>query len=174
MRLRLVSLLTVAVATVVAVPPAVAGSTGGRRSMTLQARSANAGPVVQQPPACDATGQCIGTYSASSTMSGDLTGTLAVEAVVHLVFGNTTVSQANLQLFSGTVEGCGTGTFVIQLPLQPISLVAPSVSTGVSIVKGSGTGDLTGISGTVVEGFTPDPAGGGTGDFTFKIRCHSH
>ena len=173
MKPRLAALGAIALATVALAPPALADSGGGRRLPTLRARSVNSGPIVQHAPACDATGQCIASYSSPNTVSGDLTGTLAVEGLVHLVAGQPVANQGNVQLFSGTVAGCGSGTFVVQLPLQPISFVARSVSTGASIVKGSGTGELAGISGDAEEAFTPDPQGGGVGDLTFKIRCRA-
>lgn len=171
MKPRLAPLGAIALAIVVLAPPAFADSGGGRRSVTLHARSVNSGPIVQHAPACDATGQCIASYSAPNAVSGDLTGTLAVEGILHLVVGQTVAKQGNVQLFSGTVAGCGSGTFVVQLPLQPISFTAPSVSTGAKIIQGSGTGGLIGISGGGKQTFTPDPQGGGVGDLAFKIRC---
>lgn len=171
MNARLASLGAAAVAVAVLALPAGADAGGGRRPARLHARTVNAGPIVQHAPVCDATGQCIGSYSSANMVSGDLVGSLAVEGIAQLVLGRTVLNQGNVQLFSGTVAGCGTGTFVVQLPLQPISLVAPSTSVGATILEGSGTGELEGISGKVEQTFTPDPQGGGVGDFVFKIRC---
>jgi hypothetical protein len=171
-RPHLVALGIVLAVTTVAVPPAVAdaGGRAGTRWTALHATTTSDGPLVQHPPTCDATGQCVGSYTSLNTVSGDLTGTVAVEGVVQFVAGNTTVRQANLQLFTVAVAGCGSGTFTVELPFQPISLVEPSASAAV-IVEGSGTGDLAGIRGRASATFTPSPQGGGTGGYTFKIRC---
>lgn len=173
MKRRLASLGASALALVALAPPATADSGGGRRTLTLRARSASSGPVVQHPPACDASGQCIGSYSSANSVTGDLSGTLVVEGLVQLFVAQTTAKQTNVQLFNGTVARCGTGTFVVQLPLQAISLVGPSTSTDAAIIEGSGTGGLTGISGQVEQTFTPAPQGGGVGDLTFRIRCRT-
>ena len=171
MKHRLAPLGAIALAVVAVASPAFADSSGGgRRSLTLHSRTTNSGPLVQHPAACDATGQCIGTYSSPNSVTGDLSGTLNVEGIVQLVVGQPVAKQGNVQLFNGTVAGCGTGTFVMHLPLQPISLIEPT-SSDASIIDGTGTGELAGITGKVREGFTPDPLGGGVGDFTFKIRC---
>lgn len=166
---RFVPLAAIALAALGLAAPAVADG-GHRRSLTLTATSTNTAPLVQHPPSCDASGQCVGSYSSANTMTGDLIGTLVVEGNVQFVLGRTTAQQHNLQLFEGTVAGCGRGSFVMVLPLQPISLVGPSVARA-SIVDGSGTGDLARLRGTVEASFTPSPQGGGVGGYTLKVRC---
>ena len=82
-----------------------------------------------------------------------------------------TIYANSIVVFTGTLRGCGTGTVV----MRSTGFNNAGTTTGViELVEGSGTGDLTGITGTgyVING-RADPGGGdqGTGTIILKVHC---
>jgi hypothetical protein len=125
-------------------------------------------PVVS-PPVCDATGNCVVSYSIVTTDPGrgDIVGTsVLVGTGVRLpdgsLYGNSTIK------FTGTFEGCGSGS----LAMRSTGFNRGGATSGeIVIVPGSGTGDLVGIEGSgVVVGGTAD-GNGAAGAVEMRIRC---
>jgi hypothetical protein len=113
---------------------------------------------------CDPTvpTRCAGTFSAIRTFSGDLSGTAYVVGSAVLLADGTYQGQDVAQ-FSGTIEGCGTGTVII----LDAAILDPATGDEFgtwSIKAGQGTGDLAMVSGS---GTSDSRAGGAFG----TIRC---
>jgi len=125
-------------------------------------------PVVS-PPVCDATGNCVVSYSIVTTDpgSGDIVGTsVLVGTGVRLpdgsLYGNSTIK------FTGTFKGCGSGS----LAMRSTGFNRGGATSGeIVIVPGSGTGDLAGLegSGVVVDGIADGT--GAAGGVEMRIRC---
>jgi hypothetical protein len=96
---------------------------------------------------CDPANPQFCTYLAkfpNVVQEGDLVGT-TVEADVYAVALNGVTVNVYAGTFNGTVNGCGTGTFIY----SGSALIAEGAVFEYPIVKGSGTGDLEGITGTI-------------------------
>ncbi len=119
---------------------------------------------------CDAAGRCIATYTLESTYVGDLeavsstTGTLMVDQQSGVSEGS------SYNLITGTIAGCGTGSFIVRLPSFESHPPDPVVADG-DIVAGSGTGDLVGLSGRYSATFTTLADGSGVSTGNLKVRC---
>ena len=114
---------------------------------------------------CDPTDatRCGGTFRNVRTLTGDLAGTTYQVGSAVLLPDQTYLGHAVTQ-FTGTVDGCGSGTFVI----QEVGILDPATGdnwgTG-EITAGHGTGDLAQLSGSLI-------ADSRTGDtVTGTIRC---
>ncbi len=76
----------------------------------------------------------------------------------------------SLAMFDGSVERCGTGTFVVWFPLLR---GGPTPFRGdLEVVEGSGTGGLTGISGRGRVHATPTPEGT-VSRWLLRLRCET-
>lgn len=151
---------------------AEAGDTGrSRHGGTVVARVSQTGVV--SDPACTANAdQCIVFRAATTTLTGGLEGTAAgrVGAWAAIEGGQPGESVlAGVQLFTGTVEGCGTGSFAWTVVGQLTA--TPPFESELRIIDGSGTGELTGLSGrgsASLDGMEPV-----NGTISFRIRCRS-
>jgi hypothetical protein len=128
-------------------------------------------PIVSDP-VCDDAGHCARPFAIASAQAstGDVAGT-GVQAGGGTLLPDGTIYANSVIVFSGTLGGCGTGSVV----MRSTGFNRAGVTSGdIEIVDGTGTGELTGISGTgeVVDGRT-DPGGGGqgTGSIVLKVRC---
>jgi hypothetical protein len=119
--------------------------------------------IVGGDSGCDPTvpTRCAGTFRSLRTFDGDLSGTAYVVGSAVLLADGTYQGQAVAQ-FTGTVEGCGSGTLVIVETgvLDPANQREKGTWT---VVDGQGTGDLAQLTGAGRS----DSAAGGTG----RIRC---
>jgi hypothetical protein len=97
---------------------------------------------------CDPTvpTRCAGTFEAIRTFSGDLVGTAYVVGSAVLLADGTYQGQDVAQ-FTGTIEGCGTGTLIILDAAILDPATGDSFGTW-SITAGQGTGDLASVSGS--------------------------
>lgn len=143
-----VALLT----TVAAGGSAAAGGWSQPRSKTVRVRFQPTGVVSNDlGHVCDSGGvQCV--YSSSetnATQTGDLQGS-TVQADVTSTGSSTRLTGLSKGTFTGSVTGCGTGGFLYSAT-STIDLVADTDDTTYVIDLGSGTGDLTGISGVLVQ-----------------------
>ncbi len=128
---------------------------------------------VSSEPVCT-TGreQCIAFRASTTTMTGGLDGSAVgrVGAWVAVEDGQPSSSVlAGVQLFTGTVDGCGTGSFAWTV-VGELTDASPFESQ-LRIVEGSGSGELSGISGRGAASLTGD--GPIVGTITFRVRCHS-
>jgi hypothetical protein len=89
---------------------------------------------------------CVAYASGEYTLAGDLVGTEFEEDSLAY-FANGTLLFTGYGMYTGTLKGRGTGSFVA---LDYDGIATPSgVQTGkLRIVDGTGTGDLVGISGS--------------------------
>ena len=149
---------------VVASQPAIARSDGGHGIRDVQF-TMTAPSLVGGDFGCDPTDstRCAGTFRNVRTITGDFAGTTYQVGAAALLPDGTYLGQAVVQ-FTGTVEGCGSGTLMIQESgiLDPVTGGARGTWV---IMSGSGTGDLAQLSGsTTVDSRTSDT-------WTGTIRC---
>jgi hypothetical protein len=116
--------------------------------------------------ACDPTAptRCAGTFQSVRTFAGDIEGTAYVVGSAVLLRNGTYQGQDVAQ-FTGTIEGCGSGT-LLMIDTGVLDPATANERGTWTIVGGQGTGDLARVSGS---GTTDTRAGGATGG----IRCHN-
>ena len=107
-------------------------------------------------------GDCTQPYWVAAQQTGGLDGTLVNNGTL-LLDGSPGFEVSIIGVFTGTVQGCGTGSFALSFPLTKGSATTPFSGAEV-IVPGSGTGELAGISGAGT--YTFDPLGGSNGTST--------
>jgi hypothetical protein len=91
--------------------------------------------------------------------TGDLVGT-GVEGALASIAQTNLFIGTGIGMFSGTVRGCGTGTFVY-LQATRFDITSNTGRTRYTISPGTGSGELEGITGWFEEGVGP-------------VRCHPH
>jgi Protein of unknown function (DUF3224) len=154
----------------IAVPfanPVRSAASDHMRTLKLTTSSVSGAPTIGAPT-CDPSGHCQLGYAITSTFSGDLTGTSKTDGVTFVDPATLILKGTSMNLFSGSVKGCGTGTFVMHYPLFD-GVPGPYSVSGV-ILEGSGTGDLVGITGTLDSDYVPDPVAP-TSQTRLKVRC---
>ena len=114
---------------------------------------------------CDPTdpSRCAGTFRNVSTIAGDLIGT-TYQVGTATVLPDGTYHGVAIVVFTGEVVGCGSGTLV----MVQDGYVDPASGTNwgtATITAGEGTGDLTDVSGTLVNDSRVSSSSTGT------IRC---
>jgi hypothetical protein len=114
---------------------------------------------------CDPTAptRCVGTFRNTRTLSGDFTGT-AYQVGTATLLPDGTYQGAGLVLFTGAVNGCGSGT----LTIIESGRLDPATGAGWGtweITSGEGTGDLANVGGTLFGDTRIDNLTSGT------IRC---
>jgi Protein of unknown function (DUF3224) len=107
---------------------------------------------------CDPTtaDRCIPSFQNVWTYDGDIRGTSFAAGTAALGPDGLYHGVA-IELFTGSVEGCGDGTLVI----RQIGTLDPATGTSEgswTIVAGAGTGDLAGATGGSTSGRTGEPA----------------
>lgn len=122
---------------------------------------------------CSVAGHCIATYTIASTAyHGDVeatsitTGTLGIDQATGAFEGS------SYQLITGSVAGCGSGSFIVRLPSFIGRPPEPVTGRG-EIVPGSGTGRLTGITGRFAATFETQLDGTGWVVGRLDARCSS-
>ncbi len=119
---------------------------------------------------CDAGGRCIATYTTESTYTGGVEATSITTGTLMLDSATGAASGSSYNLITGTIEGCGTGSFIVRLPSFDSHPPEPIVARG-EVVAGSGTGELVGLSGRYQATFTTLADGSGTAVGEMKVRC---
>jgi hypothetical protein len=163
--------------TAAAATTAIGGSTdasGGRGWTTIRFRGTDTGGTVQySDPICDQSGNCVYvTHASGGQLGGDLDGTEVGTGLTTVATTGVAVIQQSA-VFTGTVRGCGTGTVVYTnhgeaMPGEAI------FRWRLEIEPGTGTGDLTGMTGTAVGQLdTTDPAGVAIATGVFRCRRHA-
>ncbi len=157
---RLVTLT--AVLLFVASTTAAARADGGNR--THHVEFASTVQIVGGDFGCDPTSpaRCAGTFRTIRTFTGDLEGTAYVTGSAVLL-GDGTYQGQGVAQFTGTVDGCGSGTLVM-LETGILDPATGQERGTWSVTAGQGTGDLAQVSGS---GSSDAGAEGTTG----TIRC---
>lgn len=143
----------------------------GREGGQVVAQVSQSG-VTSEPSCTTSRDQCIAFRASSTTLEGGLRGTAIgrVGAWVAVENGQPGASVlGGVQLFTGTVEGCGTGSFAWTVLGQQTD--SPTFESQLRIIDGSGSGELSGISGKGSASLSGD--GPVTGTISFRLRCHS-
>ncbi len=112
---------------------------------------------------CDAAGNCIVVGNQNGTFSGDMDGTALGSAGLWIANGGHTAGVTFL--FTGTIDGCGSGTVAMRGLFGSTDL--QHITGTLEFVPGLGTGDISDISGT--GSLTADA--NGTADGKARIRC---
>lgn len=148
-----------------------AGELSRSRGGTVTAQAVQTGEV--SAPFCTSDRlQCVSFRAASTTLTGELQGTGTGRVGVWSAIENGQVGASDLegvQLFTGTVAGCGSGSFAWALSGQTSG--APPFETQLRIIAGSGSGELSGISGRGSSSLSG--TGPLTGTITFRVHCRS-
>jgi hypothetical protein len=125
-------------------------------------------PVFTGSPSCDAAGNCVVSYANSVEATGDLYGTTPENGIAYTTAGSSTVQITVMGVFTGTLQGCGSGSFAIYVPLTTVG--SAPVTAPDMLVPGSGTGALAGMSQVGPWTFTYDPSTR-TGSGSGRVRC---
>jgi hypothetical protein len=145
-RRQLVIVIVVFLAGIALTPAAVSAATDVDPATQRTEFRVDGPPVVVGTPVCDASGApCLFPGSRTVTFSGDWEGTAVVSGSVSL--RGTGFAGSAVWLFSGTVEGCGTGT--LHLSVREVgSVTGGGSATGRWVVqKGFGSGELSDVTG---------------------------
>jgi Protein of unknown function (DUF3224) len=144
--------------------PVGAGSDGGHGTRQVELSISSPMPVGGDF-GCDPTDptRCAGSYRNLRTLAGDFTGT-GYQVGMASLLADGIYQGVGLVLFTGTVEGCGTGTLTIveNGRLDPVT----GATWGTwEITAGQGTGELADLSGSLAADSRVDDVSRGT------IRC---
>jgi hypothetical protein len=140
----------------------------GRYRVVTFNNTTKASAPVFGPSSCDSGNNCVQSYSVSTEVSGDMQGTLVEQGLLYAKDGASTYQFSAIGVFTGTVKGCGSGNFALNLPLTAFD-PAVALTARDTLVPDSGAGGLAGISqvGPWTYTFNPD----GTGDSSGRARC---
>ena len=118
---------------------------------------------------CDPAGHCVISTSAVNQWIGGLDGATESRSVIALDQATGQASIQTFELFTGTVEGCGQGSFTMS---AHITRLLSATGTGrLTVVEGSGSGQLQGISGRGTFAVTPTGPASATSTFSLDLRC---
>ena len=131
--------------------PMIASAQGDGFHVMIQSSPSNF--INADPGTCDPvtfapkSGQpfCVLSLTATNTLSGDFVGT-DLDEVSALLYADGATNFTDYESWTGTLKGHGTGSFVL-LESEGILQADGSATTQVRIVNGTGSGDLTGITG---------------------------
>ncbi len=159
--MRRVLLGAAALSAMLAGPFAARAGAGSSWHVVTVKTAGSTGVTTLWDPHCSG-GDCTQPYWVAAQQTGGLDGTLVNNGTL-LLDGSPGFEVSIIGVFTGTVQGCGTGSFALSFPLTKGSATTPFSGAEV-IVPGSGTGELTGITGAGT--YTFDPLGGSNGTST--------
>jgi hypothetical protein len=145
-----------------------AGASNGFRVVKVDSISTSSPATLLGTPTCDPVGHCLVSYTVTAQLTGGQQGTLVNDGTLWLENGFSTFDAEIIGLFSGHVDGCGTGTMAVSFPFTVAS--SQPFSGRDEVVPGSGTGDLTGISGSGTYTFDPST---GASEGTAQLKCRA-
>ena len=148
MQLKKLALAAGAVTLAVGGGSAAADGGGGGRWKTVHVQFTPTDLVfTNEGVACDAAHQCVTVSTITATLTGDLVGsTVQATAVGFNGVNLAKIPQNVTGTVTGTVNGCGTGGFLYSGSGNVDGTTNQSTMT-YTIVEGTGTGELTGITG---------------------------
>ena len=146
-----------------------AAAGGGHHQRTVGQIESDSQTVLST--ACDPAGHCVISTSATNQWTGGLDGTTESRSAIALDEATGKASIQSFELFTGTVDGCGDGSFTLAANITRL-LSAPGQGT-LLVVPGSGSGRLEGISGVGTFAVTPTGPSSATSTFTLELRCPS-
>lgn len=150
-----------------------ADAIGRARWVHVEFEAATPAPVFDET-SCDPSGRCLISYSiGTGTLTGDAQGEIVSYGTMYFDPVALRYTGSSYQLFTGHVDGCGDGTFVMALPSFKGGVLTPTTASG-EVVVGSGTGELAGVKGKVTDVFTTlaDGSGATTGDVMLWCKPH--
>ena len=113
---------------------------------------------------------CHGTAEGAATYAGGWSGTSRY-VYRFLVAPSGTVTVEIRELFEGTVEGCGTGTFTV---LTYETIEPSGAAQGRWVIPALGTDDFRQLIGTGISTGSYAPDGAGGGELNGYISCPGH
>jgi hypothetical protein len=148
-------------------PDAALLSSDGTSPITFQSKS---DVPVLSAPVCDAAQSCVWPTSLRGTSDGDLRGTAIQAGVGRLSTdpGSSGYAATAVELFRGSVAGCGDGTMVIRSTSE---LVGTTLTQTWEIVPGFGSGALAAAHGSGTGTASHDADGTYGGDAVGHITC---
>lgn len=153
---------------------ASAESPGQDTPGTIRARVEGAivsGPPSVSAPTCDGA-TCVFGMESENSWAGGMAGVSHARAAVTLLQQSGVGDFVAFDLFVGTVEGCGAGSFVLRGHVsRPL---ADSGSGTLEVVEGSGSGDLTGMTGDGTLTVTPTGPTTATSEYSLSLKCRRH
>jgi hypothetical protein len=160
-----------ATATIVAamLTPASAASAATPRHIALAATYTGGPDTITSLRCAPATvpPTCHGTAEGDATYAGGWSGT-SHYVYRFLIAPSGTVTVDISELFEGTVEGCGTGTFTV---LTHETIEPSGTARGRWVIPALGTDDLSGLTGTGTSTGSYAPDGTGGGQLTGRLLC---
>jgi hypothetical protein len=118
---------------------------------------------------CDAANQhCLLSYHVSSQVTGTMHGTMVSSGEIYAELATGTYQSSLMSLFTGVVDGCGSGTLVLSWPLAEGGTTP--FSGRVVVVDDSGTAGLTDVSGAGTFLITPG-ATVNTAVIQLRLQC---
>ena len=145
-----------------------ADASGARRPVRVEAETTNPVPVPKFL-ACDATNQhCLISYDTTSQVVGDMRGTVVSSGSLNADLSQGTYQTTLLGMFTGEIDGCGSGTLALSWPL--VAGGSAAFSGDLDVVEGSGTAGLAGVSGSGSFAVTPGDAANTT-VYRLRLRC---
>lgn len=119
-------------------------------------------------PACDAVGRCVLTVESTAEVTGGLLGSTSSAGALMFNAATNTYLTTQYTLFTGTIEGCGSGTVMMRSP--EVSGSQRPFAGNIEVMLGTGTNDLRGINGGGTYRVTKD---GNTyrSTWTLRLRC---
>lgn len=168
------ALLLATVAILAAMLTAASGAAGASpRGHLALAASYTGGPDTITSLRCvpaSAPSTCHGTAEGAATYAGGWSGT-SHYTYRFLVAPSGTVTVEIRELFEGTVEGCGAGTFSV---LTHETIGPSGMAQGRWVIPAaSGTDDLSHLSGTGTSTGSYAPDGSGAGHLIGRVSCRS-
>jgi hypothetical protein len=97
-------------------------------------------------PYCDAAQHCVYPGTQTLKLTGDWAGDLVQGSAAVTLIPESRFTTAALNLFVGSIAGCGTGTAVVRW-WEIGDLTPPTGKGGWEVVPGFGTGDLASLHG---------------------------
>ncbi len=114
-------------------------------------------------------------YQGTGTYTGDLDGSLAYSGYGYVRDDGKVGSREDSNLFTGTVAGCGTGTFRYKAEgvfngVDPAAGGLVGEET-LDIIPGTGSGGLSGLSGSAIGAFVAHADGSLDVDYMGRFDC---
>ena len=119
---------------------------------------------------CDSAGSCLWPSALNNTVSGDWAGTSIQSGVGHLSTDPASPGYAGtaLELFRGTIAGCGAGTLVLR---STAALAGAELTRQWEIVPGYGTGALAAARGSGISTGVRNQDGTYAGSAEGTVTC---
>lgn len=116
---------------------------------------------------------CLVSTLIPGSIAGDVSGPTVTRGASFGDLATGDYFGSSVMMVTGSVKGCGAGSFTVSLGDFQGNIALPGPADGV-VVPGSGTGDLAGITGKLSVVFAPVGDGAGSYTYRMKLRCRGN